>query len=125
MHSIQTTVCTAYRWFILFLNITIYTGCSHTVSSRFAALRGKVDSLPNTTTRVGHDAKSRLQNGCHYCYVSTMPEQSTVSESIVSLESIMLQIIHTVIKSKQYYTTLRGAGFTICVTQRLCNLDAK
>lgn len=64
---------------------------SLTVSCRLAVLRCKVDTTTNTASRMGHYPQSTLQDGCHHCYVCTMPKQTAVLQTVILTEALTLQ----------------------------------
>lgn len=67
-----------------------------TIARRFDVFRGKIDSPPHTSTRMGHNTKAALQNGCNHCHVCSMPKQLPVLQCIIFPEALSLHTqIHT------------------------------
>lgn len=67
-----------------------------TIARRFYVFRGKIDSPAHTSTRMGHNTKAALQNGCNHCHVCSMPKQLPVLQCIIFPEALSLhKQIHT------------------------------
>ena len=50
----------------------------HTICSRLAVFRGKVDALAYPPPRVWHDPEARLEYGCHHSHIGTVPQEATI-----------------------------------------------
>lgn len=88
-HQIKLYVC-LYSAF----SFDVYTDANKvpflTIASRFDVFWGKIDSPAHTSTRMGHNAKATLQNGCDHCHVCSVPKQLPVLQCIIFPEVLSL-----------------------------------
>ncbi len=83
------------------------------VCGRLAVFAGKVNPFADTTSRLRQDPKTFFANRSYHCDVRSMPQQSSVTDLIMLLESVSLYIALIII-----YFSLQSIQKQIQVPQK-------